>query len=83
MSYYNYKLDEVLDMDMQTFNTLSQAANIMEARNYLSMIEIYSYPNLKKDAQEKLFRKYNKIAYPKNFEVKNVVKLSDLSKVLK
>lgn len=83
MSYYNYKLDEVLSMDVQTYNTLSQTMFINEARESLRLIEISSYSNLKKESQEKLYRRLNKQAYPKNFEVKNVVKLGDLSKVLK
>lgn len=83
MNYYNYKMEEVLDMDVKSYNKLNKCMLINESRDALMRLEIISYPNLKKEAQEKIYRKYNKAAYPANFEKKNIVRLSDLSKVLR
>ena len=72
-----------MNMDVSEYNYLLRAMYINEARNVLHSLEVTSYPNLKKESQEKVFKKYNKAAYPANFEIKNVVKLSDLARVLK
>ena len=83
MSYYNYKLEEVLDMEVKTYNTLSQLMYINEARESLRSIDVSCYPNMKTEARKKMHKRLYKVAYPSNFEQKNVVKLSDLTKVLK
>lgn len=82
MNYYNYKLDEVMELEVNKYNTLVTLMYVNIARENLRENETACYPKYKDGAKEQIHRKLNKVAYPSNFEVKNVVKLGDLSKVL-
>jgi hypothetical protein len=82
MHYYHYKLKEVLELDMITYNCLYEAMSTNQSRNQLKMLEVVSYPNMTKDAKNETFRKYNKNSYPDDFKPKNIVSLGDLSRVL-
>ena len=57
--------------------------SINEARDHLRHFEATAYPQLKESKRGEIFKGHYKIAFPKDFEVKNVVKLSDLQRVLK
>jgi hypothetical protein len=83
MNYYGYKLEEVLDMEVSDYHTLLKLMSINQARDHLLHFEANAYPKLKESKRDEVFKKHYKIAYPKDFEVKNVVKLSDLQRVLK
>ena len=83
MNYYSYKLEDVLEMESADYNTLTRLMLMNEARDKLSAFEANVYSKLKDDKRKEVFKRYYKIAYPQNFEVKNVVKLSDLNRVLK
>lgn len=82
MSYYSYKYDEVINLEYCLYQELLEAMFINQGRDKLAELEIVSYPKMKKESAEKVFKKYNKIAYPRNFERKNIVKFSDIKKVL-
>jgi len=82
MRYYGYKLNEVMDLDVCKYNTLVRLMYINEARDTLKMHEATHYPTLTKDSKENIKRKYHKIAHPSSFEVKNVVRLGDISKAI-
>lgn len=82
MHYYHYRLDEVMNMTAIDYNRLAELMYVNEARDKLSEFEVSSYPKLKDEVRSDRFRKISKIAYPVNFEKKNVVKLSDIKRVI-
>jgi len=83
MHYYSYKLEDIMSMEAVDYANLVELMHINEARDRLFKYQASIYPKVKDSKREEIFRKTYKVAYPKNFEVKNVVKLSDLNKVLK
>lgn len=83
MNYYGYKLEEILDMEISDYKTLLKLMSINQARDHLRLFEANAYPQLKDNKRNEIFKKHYKIAYPSDFEVKNIVKLSDLKRVLK
>ena len=82
MSYYNYKLDEVLAMNSWDYNMLVEGMYINEARNTLVNMEVVSYPKVKDDARRKIHKKYSKIANPQAFRAKSAVSMGDLARIL-
>lgn len=70
-------------MDHNQYMYLVRLMAINEARKTLKGFEVSIYPKLKDQKRTEIHRKYSKIAHPSNFEVKNVVKLSDLNKALR
>tara|TARA_R110000787_G_scaffold155577_3_gene269302 strand:- start:2389 stop:2628 length:240 start_codon:yes stop_codon:yes gene_type:complete len=75
-------LEQCLNLDVNKYNTLARLMRINEARDTLRDFNISIYPKLKDDARNNLHRKYSKVAYPASFEIKNVVRLGDLKKVI-
>ena len=51
-------------MEAQRVNQYWHALNILEAREGLQQLEIFSYPHLKPEGQRKLEAKLKKAAYP-------------------
>ena len=82
MNYYGYKLHEVKSLKINEYNTLAKLMYINEARDTLKGFDVAVFPKLNDDKRKSEYKKHSKIAYPQNFEVKNVVKLGDLTKVL-
>ena len=83
MHYYPaYKFEDVLEMNTVIYNSMVKLMNINEARDGLRELEFAVYPKLKQDGRKELHRNYYRIAHPHNFEHKDVVSLSDISKVL-
>lgn len=83
MHYYHYKYEEVMNMNNSQYLYLVKLMSINEARKTLKGFEVAIYPKLKDQKRTEIHRKHYKIAFPSNFEVKNVVKLSDLNKVIR
>jgi hypothetical protein len=48
------------------------AMNQLIAREQLRLMEANAYPNLKKNAQKSVYRKWNKEGFPQNFEKRDV-----------
>jgi len=82
MNYYNYKIEEVMELDVNKYNTLTKLMYINIARDSINANESSAYPKLTEQKRNEIHKRLHKIAYPANFEVKNIVKLGDLSKVL-
>lgn len=83
MHYYNYKYEEVMQMELQFYNNLCSLMYANEAREDLRMIDNTSFTNWKKDSQDKKRKTLFKLAYPEKLKPKNIIKLSDINKVLK
>ena len=58
---------------------LSEAMNIIQARNQLRMLDACSYPHADDNSRKKIHRKYSEIAYPTRFKEK--VSLDDAFKI--
>lgn len=81
--YYGYSLDEALKLPSRTYMTMMKCMRINKARDLMDNMTATSYPNLKEEDAKNLHREIYKRAYPNDMEVKDVVKLGDLSKVLR
>lgn len=75
--YKQYKLEDFLNMDINTFKFLAKGMSQQEAQDHLLLMDAVSYPHLDSKNRTKSHKKWYKIAYPENFEQK-VVKTSDL-----
>ena len=53
-----------------------------EARDTLRKLEVATYPKLKQDGRKEVHKRYYKCAFPQTSKPKNVVKLSDLTRIL-
>jgi len=81
MKIFNYKYDEVLDMELRTFNHLVKCMEVNEARERLINMEISAYPHLKKESQDKLHKKVYKLAIPSELRANKAVKVEDLNNI--
>ncbi len=70
-------------MEISDYKTLSKLMSINQARDHLRNFEANAYPNLKENKRNEIFKSHYKVAYPSDVEIKNIVKLSDLNRVLK
>ena len=81
MHYYSYKLHEVEELDINTFNKLVKCMNINKARERLEDMENLVYPNAKKTAADKIRRKVYNIAIPVELRQDKAVTTDQLSKI--
>ena len=54
MHYYHYKYDEVMQMEVSTFDFLIEAMNLAQSQRDLKVKELVSYPHLDKDSRTKV-----------------------------
>jgi hypothetical protein len=83
MNYYGYDLDKCLDMEYNTYLKLSRCMYINESRDRLNDLTINCYSSLKKEARDKVHKRFYKQSYPNEFiKKKNIVKLTDIKRAL-
>jgi hypothetical protein len=71
-------------MDADIYMMYLQGMNQIENEELLISFSSNSYSQLKEDARKKLHKQTYKLAFPNQFnKPKNIVKLSDLKKVLR
>ena len=71
-------------MDTDIFNMYLKAMNQIKSEEILESFSVESYTKLKDDDRKKLHKSVYKSAFPFDFDKpKNVVKLTDLKKVLR
>lgn len=78
---YSYKYEEVLDMDLNTFNLLVKCMEINSARERLINMETSLYPHLKRKDQSNLHKKVYRLAVPAELRVEKAVKVDDLKNI--
>lgn len=79
MHFYNYSMEEVLELEFVHYLKLVQAMNRVKARDWLQMFELNCVPKMSQSDREKVRKRLYKQAYPENFRKQNVAKnLSDL-----
>lgn len=81
MKVFNYKYEEVLELDNDLFAYLVRCMEINEARERLINMEISLYPHLTKDNQRKLHKKVYKLAIPNELRKEKAVKVEDLQNI--
>lgn len=81
MHYYSYKLDEVEQLDINTFNKLVKCMNINRARERLETMENLIYPKTNKTSADKMRRKVYNIAIPVELRQDQAVTADQLSKI--
>lgn len=57
MNYYHYKYDEVLELDMPTYEFLIDAMNLAQAKRDIELKQLLSYPHMDKDSRTKVDNK--------------------------
>ena len=62
--FYGIDPDRVLDIDNETVIKLSMAIEAIQAQETIAQLKVADWPNLKKEARNKLFRDLNKLANP-------------------
>lgn len=84
MSFYgSYKYEEVINMEAVQFFHLCSSMEKALAVQKICNLETVSFPHLKQDKMTKIHKSAYKKAQTDDDKEKNVIKLSDLSKVLK
>lgn len=82
--FYGFTYEYIQSMDADIFMMYVEGMFQIDNENNLKGFSIASYPNLKDDSRKKLHKETYKSAFPNEFNSpKNIVKLSDLSKVLR
>lgn len=82
MNYFGYKYDEVENMDSETFFHLCKSMEKALAIEKIESMEVSAFPHMSKSEMKKLHKRIYKISRVESEEVKNVVKLGDLARVL-
>ena len=59
-----------------------ESITVIEAQEQLKMFTVSDWPNMKKQAKQKLHKDLFRKAYPSNLKQKNYVTLTDLQKAL-
>jgi hypothetical protein len=54
MHYYHYKYDEVMMLDIPTYEFLIEAMNLAQSQRDLGIKELISYPHMDKDGRSKV-----------------------------
>jgi hypothetical protein len=81
MSYYGYKLKEVLDMKKTEFDYLFEAMEIAQAQDHLKKIEVATYPYLSKDQMRKTHKALYDKAIPQEDKQEKIVTTADIMKL--
>ena len=81
--FYGYTYDELINLDTDIYMMFIQGMNEVENEELLLGFTKSWFPNMQADQRSKLHKNTHKLSYPRYYsEPKNVVKLSDLGKVL-
>lgn len=75
--YQQYKIDDFLNMDVNTIGMLINGMDRVEAMNHLMNMDFVAYPHVDNKSRKANHKKWYKKAYPESFE-ERVVKTSDL-----
>lgn len=57
-------------MDFETACMMSNAADVLEARELLSSFKVSDWPNLKKESRQKMHKEIYRMAYPSTLDGK-------------
>lgn len=64
--FYNYKYDEVINLDFETFDVLYNSMEQIKARNTLTNLTVQDWSHMKKENRNKMHRKIHDVAYPQH-----------------
>jgi hypothetical protein len=70
-------------MDLEAFEMLNQAMDIIEARETLTNFSISSYPHMKKEDQRKLHKKVHSAAFAQTTDSSKPVSTKDIAERLR
>lgn len=82
--FYSFTYEYIQSMDADIFMMYINGMNQLENEILIKDFTVAAYPNMKNDDRKSLHKTTYKCAFPLEFsKPKNVVKLSDLKKVLR
>ena len=82
--FYGFNYNELMSMDADIYMMYLIGINQLRNEEMLYDMTICDYPNLKDQGRKDIHKKIYKNAFPLSFtSPKNIIKLSDLNKVLK
>ena len=70
IKFYGLGFEEVMNMDVVSFESLSKAMPIIEHQDMLINMRVASYPHIKKDSATRLHKEVYKKAFPSEFTQK-------------
>jgi hypothetical protein len=81
-NFYGWTNDQILDLDVDSFDEYWQSITIIEAQEMLKQFNVSDWPNMKQNNRESLHRRLFQDAYPDSFKEVRKIETSDLAKIL-